>query len=109
VRELDAPEVEALLDAQQAPVDQQRQRPRRGAGLVQAAEEALLGHVLAEAGAREQVILDDAAHAGRLVGECTLVEVAEDARVRAGQQVQGDLASPLLEARIVELAADEAQ
>ncbi len=47
--------------------------------------------------------------AGRLVGERALVEIAEDRAMRAGEQIERDLTAPLLDARVVELAADETE
>jgi len=52
---------------------------------------------------------DDAPHGRRLVGERALVEIAEDGGVRTGKQVERDLGPPLGNARVVELAADQAQ
>ena len=88
VRELDTPQVQAFLDAQQASVDQLRQRVGRSAGRVEALAQSLLGDVLAEAGIGEQVVLDDPAHLRWLVGQRALVEIREDLLVRAGEQVK---------------------
>ena len=109
MRQLDAAHIEPLLDAQQPAVDQRRERVGSGARLGEATEQALLGDVLAEAGVREQLVLDDAPHGRRLVGERALVEVAQDAGVRAGEEIEGDLVAALGDARVVQLAADEAQ
>ncbi len=111
MRQLHAPHVEPLLDAQQAPVHQGRERAGRRAGLVEAGQQPLLGHVLAESRAREQVVLDDLADRGRLIGERPLVEAAQRsvARMRAGEQVERDLLAPLGDARVIQFAADEAQ
>ena len=79
VRELDAPHIEPLLDAQQPAIDQHRERIGRGAGRLEAADQPLFGDVLAKARAGQQLILDDLAHRGRLIGQRALVEVAEDA------------------------------
>ena len=54
-------------------------------------DHALLGEALAIAGLGEQVVLDELAHARRLVGERALVEFGEDGVARAGEQVGGDL------------------
>ena len=70
---------------------------------------ALLGQALAEARVGEHLVLDELAHAGRLVGERTLVELGEDRVARAGEQVGRDLAPALRDAGVVELAADQAQ
>jgi hypothetical protein len=71
--------------------------------------ERLFREVLAKARLRQELVFDDAAHRRGLVGECPLVEIAEDGVVRAGQQVERDLVPSLRDARVVELAADEAQ
>ena len=76
VRELDAAHVEPLLDAQQAPVHQLRERVRRRARGGQRLGHALLGQALAIAGLGEQFVLDHAPHARGLVGERALVEFA---------------------------------
>ena len=71
--------------------------------------QALLGDVLAKARVGEQLVLDDPAHRRGLVGQRALVEIAEDGGVRARQQVERDLGAPLRDARVVELAADQAE
>ena len=43
----------------------------------------------------EQFVFDEAVDARRLVGEERAIELTEDAGMRAGQQVGGDLAAPL--------------
>src|SRR6202040_2376252 len=106
MRELDATHVQALFDAQQAAVDQGRQRIGAGAHRLEAADKALLCDVLAEAGSRQELIFDYLAHGRLLVGERSLVEVAQDTGVRAGEQVQGNLVASLGYAGIVELAAN---
>ncbi len=47
----------------------------------------LLRQALAVAGLGEQLVLDDAAHAGRLVGQRALVELGQDRVARAREQV----------------------
>ncbi len=64
---------------------------------------------LAVARLGEQLVLDHAAHARRLVGERALVELREDGLARAGEQVRGDAGLALGETHGVEFAADEAQ
>jgi len=61
------------------------------------------------AGFSEQVVLDELAHASRLVSQRALVEFGEDVVARARQQVRGNLAAALRDARVVEFAADETQ
>ncbi len=109
VRELDAAHVEPLLDAQQPPVHERGQRIGRGAGIGEGLEHALLGQALAEAGVRQQLVLDHLAQRRRLIGERALVELGQDGVVRAGEQVGGDLGAALRDARVVELAADQRQ
>jgi hypothetical protein len=109
VGQLDAADVEPFLDTQQPAVDQGRQRSGRGAGLGEGLQHPLLGDVLAKARVGEQLVLDEAAHARWLVGQCPFVELGEDVGVRAGQQVGRDLGAALREARRVQLAADQAQ
>ena len=83
VGELDAADVEALLDAQQAPVDQLRQRAGRRARRGEELGEALLGEVLAVARLGEEMVLDHLPHARRLAGERALVELGQDGVARA--------------------------
>ena len=71
------------------------QRVGRSAGGGKRLEHALLGQAFAIAGLGQQLVLDDAAHALRLVGQRALVEFAEDRVARAGQQVGGDLRAAL--------------
>ena len=101
--------VETLLDAQQPAVHEQGHGARQSAGGRKAADQTFLGHVLAEARSGQQLILDDAADGGGLVLERPLIKVAEDRGVRAGQQVEGNLGAILGDARVVQLAADQAQ
>ena len=74
-----------------------------------ALQHALLGEAFAKARFGQQLVLDEAPHAGRLVGERALVEFGEDRVVRAREQIRGDLGAALRDTRVVELAADEAQ
>ena len=80
-----------------------------GADGCETGEQALLGNVLAESGVRQQLILDDVTYGRWLVRKRTLVEVAEDAGVRARQEIKGNLAASLRNPGIVELSANEAQ
>ena len=105
--ELDAAHVEPLFDAQEPAVDEACERIGRRAGRGERLLHALLGEALAKAGLGEELVLDEMAHAGRLVGERALVELGEDRVVRAGEEIGRDLASPLGDPRVVELAADE--
>ena len=110
VGQFDAAHVEPFLDAQQPPVDERRERVSGAApAAAKCARRRLLRDVLAEAGFGQQLVLDDPAHGRRLVRERALVEIAEDGVPRAGQQVQRDLVASLGDARVVELAADEAE
>src|SRR5579862_322311 len=109
VRELDAADIEPLLDTQQASVHEDGKRVGRGTGLGKAADQTFLGYILAKTGIGEQVVLDDAPDGGRLIGERALVEVLQNRGMRAGEEVQGDLAAALRDARIVQLAADETE
>ena len=109
MRELDASDVETLLDAQQAAVDQQRERVRPGAGFRKPAQQALFGDVFAKAGNGQQIVLDDVTHRGRLVGEGALVEIGENRGMRASQQIKRDIAAALRDARVIQLPTDEAQ
>ena len=109
VRQFDATHVEAFFDAQQAAVDQLRQRVGRGTGREQRLGHALLGQALAVARFGQQFVLDHAPHARRLVRQRALVELRQDRVARAGQQVGGDLRLALRLAHRVELAADQAQ
>ena len=109
VRELDAPHVEALLDAQQPPVDERRERVGSSTCLGERLADALLGNAFAKAGFREQLVLDEAPHPLRLVGERAFVELGEDRVVRPGEQIGRDLGATLCDSRVVELPADEAQ
>src|SRR5690606_38473527 len=70
---------------------------------------ALLRDALAVAGLRQQVVLDVVPHALRLVRKRAVVELAEDRLARAGQQIRRDDGVALNAARLVELAANEAQ
>ena len=69
----------------------------------------LLRQALAVAGLGEQLVLDDATHAGRLVGQRPLVELRQDRVARAREQVGGDLRTALREPHGVQFAADERQ
>jgi hypothetical protein len=109
MRQLHSAHVEPLLDAQQPPVDERGQRIGRRAGGRQAFLHALLGQAFAMAGLGEQVVFDELTHTGGLVRQCAFVEFAEYVVARAGQQVGGNLRPALRDARVVELAADEAQ
>ena len=109
MRELDAAHVQPLLDAQQAPVDQRGQRIGRRTGGGEGLLHTLLGQAFAMAGLGEQVVLDELAHAGGLIGQRALVELGEDVVARACQQVRGNFGATLRDARVVELAADERQ
>jgi hypothetical protein len=107
VRELHPAHVQALLDAQQAPVHQRRQRPGRGGSRREGLDDTLLGQALAEARLGEHFVLDEAAHPFGLVGERALVELVQDRVARAGEQVRGDLGATLGLAGVVELPAHE--
>ena len=76
VRELDAAHVEPFLDAQQAPVDELRQRVRRSADRGERLSHALLGQALAKARLGQHLVLDELAHTGGLIGQRALVELA---------------------------------
>jgi hypothetical protein len=84
VRQLDAPHVEPLLDAEQAPVDEHRERIGRGTRCGETLLHALLGQALAVAGLGQQIVLDELPHARRLVGQRALVELAENIVAGAG-------------------------
>ena len=101
--------VEAVLDAQQPAVDQQGERLGRRPGGDKALAHAFLGHALAEAGIGQQHVLDESAHAGRLVHQGPGVEFREDRVARAGQQVGGDLRLTGGQPGVVQLPADEAE
>ena len=109
VREFRAAQVEPLLDAQQAPVDQRGERVGRGAGGGEGLQHALFGQALAEARLGQHLVFDELAHAGRLVGERAFVELGENRLARAGQEVDRDLAPALCNPRVIELAADQRQ
>ena len=98
VCKLDATYIEPLLDAQQSTIDKSGEGIRRTACGLKAPDETFLGHILAEAGFSEQIVLNDSPHSRRLVSQCPLVEVGQDSRVRPGQQVEGDLAAALSDA-----------
>ena len=111
MRELDAAHVESFLDAQQATVDQLRERIGRRARRRQRLRDPLLGQALAVAGLGQQLVLDDAPHARGLVGERALVEFGEDRVARARQQIGRDLAAPcasrtVLSSRQTRLSSD---
>ena len=74
VGKLDPAQVEPLLDAQQPAVDERRQRVRRRAHRGESLAHALLGQAFAKARLGEHLVLDEFAHAGRLVGQRPLVE-----------------------------------
>ncbi len=109
VRQLDAAHIQPFFDSQQTPVDQQRKRPRRGAGGREAAQQTLLGHVLAKTRRGQEVVFYDAAYGGGLVRQRALIEVGQDAGMRAGQQVEGNLAAASPDPCVVQLTADQTQ
>ena len=95
MRQLDAAQVEPLLDAQQPPVDERRQRVGRGARGGEGARRRSSAMFSRKPESVEQLVLDDPAHGRRLVRQRALVEIAEDGVARAGQQVQRDLVASL--------------
>ena len=75
VRELHAPQVQALLDAEQAAVDQLRQRVVRRAGRGEPLAHAFLRDALAVARIGEQLVLEEGPHPRGLVRQHALVEL----------------------------------
>ena len=109
VGQLHAAHIEPLLDAQQPAVHECGQRLGRSAGGDEAFFHPLLGEALAVAGVGEQLVLDERAHAGGLVGEGAFVELGENGVAGAREEVGGDFRATLREARGVEFTTDEAE
>src|SRR5689334_9603381 len=65
VRELDAAKIQPLLDAKKASIDEERQRARLRARVIEGAQHALLGEALAEARLGEHLVFDEPPHARR--------------------------------------------
>ena len=88
MRKLDAAHIEPLFDAQQPPVDQQRQRSGGCAGCTEQRRNPLFRDVFAISGLSEKFVLDHPSHSGGLIGECALIELGQDGGMRTGQQIQ---------------------
>src|SRR5574337_1108301 len=102
VGELDPAQIETLLDAKEAPIDESCERARR-ACRIEGLPHPFLGDALAEARIGQELVFDEAPHFGRLVGERALVELGEDRVARSGEERRRDFARSLRDASVVEL------
>ena len=109
MRQLDPAHVQALFNAQQPAIDQGRQGIGRGAYVIEAVEQPLLGDVLPKPRTGQQVVFDHLTHRRLLIGKRALVIIAENAGMRTGEQVEGNFLAPLGDPRIVELSTNQAE
>ena len=106
VRQLHALDAGAVLKAEEPAGDERVDERRRDLGEL---ERGFKGEIVAKAGFREQVILDERAHARWEIVYAALVEIGEDLAAVAGDEVDGDLRLAERAAALVELAADDGQ